>query len=306
LPLGLDVFLPVPLDNPLTSTGIDLGRKIFFDKRLSQDGTVSCASCHDPARAFTDGRPRAVGLGGQPGRRNAPTLLNVAYSPSLFWDGRMTTLEEQAWSPLTNANEMGGRLTAIIEEISSDPSYRILFRKAFGTDEVFKGRIASALASYQRSLVAADAPFDRYRLRQDEFALSPASRRGWLLFRGKARCAQCHEEPLFTDHKFHNTGVGWGRLPHDFGRYEFTGKDDDRGKFKTPTLRHLTLTAPYMHDGGLATLSDVVAFYNRGGGANAYLDGVIRPLELTPAEQLDLVDFLEALSGPNQVRGVAP
>ena len=296
LPLGLNSLVPVPIDNPLTPEKVELGRRLFFDPGLSRDGTISCASCHQPEKAFTDGRALAVGIEQRVGRRNVPTLLNGAYGKTMFWDGRAASLEEQALVPLTHPNEMDNSLEGIVERLREDGVYPGLFEPAFGSAEVTPRRIAQALASYQRALVAGDSPFDRYLILNDESALSDAARRGLALFRGKARCSHCHDGPLFTDQKFHNTGVGWGNEPPDLGRFEFTGIEEDKGRFKTPTLRNVTLTAPYMHDGSIASLEEVIEFYNRGGQPNPSLDPTIRPLNLSAQEKSDLIAFLRSLS----------
>jgi cytochrome c peroxidase len=296
LPLGLSSLLPVPADNPLTRAKSDLGRRLFFDQRLSRDGSISCASCHDPVRHFTDGRALPVGIDAQKGRRNVPTLVNSAYREPLFWDGRSATLEEQALLPLTDPREMGHTLEAVVAWLASDDAYRAAFQRVFGSEQITPRQIAQALAGYQRTLVAANSPYDRYLWLNEESALSPAARRGLELFQGKARCAHCHEGPLFTDGQFHNTGVSWGIPPLDWGRFEHTGNEQDRGKFKTPTLRDVTLTAPYMHNGSLETLLDVVEFYNQGGRANPFLSPAIRPLELSEPEKASLVEFLQSLA----------
>lgn len=299
LPSGLSSFLPLPLDNLLTRDKIDLGRQLFFDKRLSRDGTISCASCHQPAQHFTDGRPLPVGIDTQPGRRNVPSLVNSAYGKVYFWDGRAATLEEQALVPLTHPQEMGHTLDAIVTTLSEDSFYRGAFRRAFGSTQITARNIARALASYQRSLVAGGSPYDRYEFFKEESALSPMAQRGLKLFRGKARCGHCHDGPLFTDQRFHNTGVGWGKQPLDLGRFEHTFAEEDKGRFKTPTLRNVTLTAPYMHDGSIGTLAEVIDFYSRGGHPNPYLDPVIQPLNLSAGEKADLLSFLQALQTPS-------
>jgi cytochrome c peroxidase len=290
--------MPVPPNNPLTEERIALGRRLFFDSGLSRDGAVSCASCHQPEKAFTDGRVVSLGVGNQATRRNAPTLLNCAYGTSMFWDGRVATLEDQALIPLTNPREMGSTLEAVLDRLNGATAYRALFKAAFGAEQVTPARLAEALAAYQRTLVAANSPYDRYVLLKDETALSEHARRGLGLFRSKARCAHCHEGELFTDQRFHNTGVSWGKEPLDLGRYEHTRREGDQGKFKTPTLRHLTVTAPYMHDGSLATLEDVIDFYDRDANPNPHLDGAIQPLNLTASEKADLLAFLDCLSPP--------
>ncbi len=280
IPLGLDLYMPVPEDNPVTAEKVALGRKLFFERRLSRDRSVSCATCHDPRRAFTDGRPAAVGVFGRKGTRSAPTLVNRGYGAAFFWDGRVRTLEEQVLQPIQDPNEMD--LT--IEEASR----RVKMSRA---------ELAAALASYVRTILSGNAPLDRY-LNGDREALSAEARRGLNLFRGKANCTACHVGPNFTDERFHNTGVAWreGQL-RDPGRFAVTGKEADRGAFKTPTLREIARTAPYMHDGSIATLEDVIEFYNRGGNPNAYRDPELRPLNLNTEEKQALVAFLRALSG---------
>lgn len=295
LPSGLSSLMPVPIDNPLTEAKIELGRKLFFDPALSRDGTISCASCHDPEQAFTDGRKVSIGIYGQAGRRNAPSLLNAAYLRTVFWDGRAGTLEAQVSAPLTNSVEMGNTSEAVIEHLGADEPYRALFAKAFDSEEISSDQLSKALAAFQRTLVAANSPFDRYARGEDE-ALSLSARRGLRLFRSKARCSRCHEGELFTDHRFHNTGVSWGKTPQDLGRYEHTGREEDKGKFKTPSLRNVALTPPYMHDGSFGTLDDVVEFYNQGGRPNPRLDRTIRPLQLSDTERDDLIAILKALT----------
>lgn len=289
LPVGLDALLPVPADSPLCRARVELGRRLFHDPRLSRDGSVSCASCHREELEFTDGRQRSVGIGGRIGRRNTPSLLNAAYRRSMFWDGRETTLERQALLPLANPDEMGHTVAGALLRLRADPSYAPAFEAAFGAPEITARDLARALASFQRTLVAGDTPYDRG-------ALSPGQRRGQELFEGRARCRLCHEGGLFTDGLFHNTGVGFGGEPRDLGRYEVTGIEADRGRFRTPSLRGVARTAPYMHDGSLATLPDVVEFYDRGAGRNPHLDQLLRPLLLTAAEKADLAAFLASLS----------
>jgi len=264
--------MPVPEDNPLTDEKVDLGRRLFNDRRLSRDGTVSCATCHEPERAFSDGRAVAVGVFGRTGRRNAPALVNRGYGRSFFWDGRIPTLEELVLKPVQDPNEMD--LT--LEEASARVALPVL-------------EISQALASYVRSLLSGDAPFDRF-VNGDRNALSPAQQRGLQVFRGKGNCASCHVGPTFSDERLHNTGVAWrdGRL---------ADQGAGRGDFKTPSLREVVRTAPYMHDGSLATLEDVVEHYDRGGRANPFLDVELRPLKLTGLEKRDLREFLEGLSG---------
>ena len=279
IPLGLDLYMPVPEDDPLTIERIAQGRALFFDTRLSRDGTIACASCHDPQRAFTDGRPIAIGVFNRAGRRSAPTLVNRGYGRAFFWDGRAPTLEAQVLQPIQDRNEMDMTLAEVTARVG------------ISTDE-----IARALASFVRSLVSGNSAFDRF-IDGDRTALTAQQQTGLQLFRGKANCTACHVGPTFTDERFHNTGIAWrdGEV-RDEGRFALTGRVEDRGAFKTATLREIARTAPYMHDGSLATLDDVVDYYDRGGNAAPGLDAELRPLHLTDAERASLVAFLGALN----------
>ena len=272
IPLGLDLYMPVPEDNPLTVSKVELGRKLFHDRRLSRSGTVACASCHDPDRAFSDSRPLAVGVFGRVGRRHAPALINRGYGRSFFWDGRIATLEEQVLKPIQDPNEMDLTLA----EASSRVGMNV-------------PAISHALASYIRSILSGDSPYDRF-INGDRRALSAEQQRGMQIFRGRGNCTACHVGPTFSDERFHNTGVAW---QNDRLRDEGRGN----GTFKTPTLREVARTAPYMHDGSLATLDDVVNFYSDGGRANPTLDAEIRPLRFTNEEKRAVIRFLESLSG---------
>jgi cytochrome c peroxidase len=280
VPFGLDLYRPVPEANPLTKEKIALGRNLFFDKRLSRDRTVACATCHDPRRAFTDGRRVAVGVEGRRGTRNVPTLVNRVWGKSFFLDGRAATLENQAIEPILNPLEMNLTLTEIRARTGLEPEEAV-----------------RALASYVRTIVSGDSPYDRY-VNGDRRALSAQARLGLAVFRGKGRCTACHAGPNLTDEAFHNTGVAFrdGELL-DPGRFAVTGKPEDRGAFKAPTLREVARTAPYMHDGSLATLEDVVDYYDRGGNPKPGLDPDIRPLHLTAEERKALAVFLRSLSG---------
>jgi cytochrome c peroxidase len=298
LPLGSDWGLPVPAANPLQCDRVALGRRLFVDSLLSRGGAVACATCHQPERAFTDGRSLSLGDSGAIGRRNAPTLLGRAYGQSHFWDGRVLTLEEQVILPLTNRRELANTRAEVERRLDADPSYRRDFVRAFGSSDVTVDRIAQALASFVRTLVTGDSPVDRFTILHDSSALSPAARRGFDLFRGKAGCVRCHEPWRFTDERFHNTGIAWKNASYqDSGRFGVTGQRDDLGAFKTPTLRNVALTAPYMHDGSVATLREVIEFYDRGGNANANLDPLLRPLHLMPDEKAALLALLESLTG---------
>jgi cytochrome c peroxidase len=294
IPLGLDPACPIPKDNPLTEAKVQLGRKLFFDPILSADGTVACASCHDPAHGFAGIAPQALGIRGQRHTRNAPSLFNRAYGAAFFWDGREKTLEAQALRPIENPIEMGESVPQAIERLRKSKEYPGLFQKAFA-DGLTAHNLARAIASFERVLLLGDSPVDHFRAGEIS-ALSEHERHGLWLYESRAGCWRCHSGANFTDEGFHNTGVSWGREPLDVGRSVVTKKEEDRGRFKTPTLRGAALTAPYMHDGSLATLEDVVAFYNRGGGKNPHLDAAINPLNLTTDEMKDLVAFLKALS----------
>lgn len=295
-PLGLDAYMPTPPENPLTAEKAALGRKLFFDKRLSRDNSVSCGTCHDPELGFTDREPVAVGVDQQKGTRRTPRLINRGYGQTFFWDGRAQSLEEQVLKPIENPIEMDLALAEAVGRVAEDAEYAAAFQVAFG-EGPNPSAVAMALASYVRTIVSGDSPYDRY-VAGDADALTPEQRRGLELFRGKAACAVCHLGPNLTDEEFHNTGVGWKEgPPEDLGRAKVTDHPEDRGAFKTPTLREVALVGPYMHDGSLETLEDVIDFYNDGGEANDYLDRDMTALDLTEQEKADLVAFLEALNG---------
>lgn len=291
-PLGLDEYFFVPDDNPMTADGIELGRRLFFDSRLSADGRVSCASCHRPERAFGGDEARSKGVHGRMGDRNAPALVNRAYGKAFSWDGRTTSLEGQVLRPFQRADELDLTPEALKARLSADPAYRELFEQT-SRDPVTLRPVSRALASFVRAQRFGETAFDRFQA-GDVNALEPGAQRGLALFVGRGNCATCHPSPIFTDEAFHNTGVSWGS--RDLGRFVVTGEERDRGAFKTPTLRELARTAPYMHDGSLPTLSAVVDFYSEGGDVNPFQDREIKPLRLTPGEKRDLVAFLLALS----------
>ncbi len=324
----------IPPDNRLTSQKIELGQRLFFDGRLSANGTVACATCHDPVRAFTDGRPTSIGIHGRVGQRNAPTILNALYNKTQFWDGRAGTLEEQAALPITNPFEMGRpSLDAAVAAIAGIDEYRQAFVKAFGRP-VNGPDLLRAIAAYERTLVSFDSPFDRF-IAGDTNAINESARRGWELFNTKARCNKCHaltdtrrDVTTFTDNDFHNIGVG--TIRHNvvalarkaereiaagdvkaidgaailspmsaLGRFLITKKEADMAAFKTPDLRNVLVTGPYFHDGSQETLWDTVDHYNKGDGLkNPWLDEDIQPLALTEAEIDDLVAFLSSLTSP--------
>lgn len=283
VPLGLDLYMPVPENNPITKEKVALGRRLFFDKRLSRDGTLACASCHDPTRAFSDGRAVARGINGAEGTRNAPPLINRGYGRSFFWDGRADSLERQALLPILNPIELG--LTEA--ELERRTGMKV-------------ADVTAALASYVRTIRSGDSRFDRYAAARAA-SLNALEKAGLQLFRGKGGCNACHTGPNFTDEQFHNTGVAWrdGRLA-DEGRFAVSGNPRDHGAFKTPTLREIARTAPYMHDGSLATLEDVVEFYSEGGRPNPNLDPEIRPRRFSAEEKRALVVFLRSLTGKVQ------
>lgn len=334
IPLGIpkDLWeLFIPPDNPITPEKVELGRKLYFDKRLSIDNTVACATCHDPKFAFAENKKVSEGVGGKKGARNAPTVLNAMFFEQQFWDGRAPTLEEQAKQPIINPIEMGmPDHDAVVKKLKGIPEYVELFKKVFG-GEITIDKVAQAIAAFERTLLTGNSPFDRF-IAGDENAISESAKRGWQLFQGKARCITCHEfnrsNPFFTDNKYHNIGVAMnkegfadlarkaellakqGQLDKrkldelaldpaysELGRFLVTFNPKDIGAFKTPTLRNVELTAPYMHDGSEATLIDVIEFYNRGGNENPNLSGEMRPLNLTDQEKQDLVEFLKALTG---------
>ena len=286
LPLGLDLYLPVPEDNPLRADRIALGRQLFFDRRLSRDGSVSCGTCHRPELAFADGRRLSVGVDGLVGRRHAPALINRGYGRVFFWDARSRSLEEQVLRPIEDPNEMDSSVDVAAARVGLSSQ-----------------DLSRALASYVRSILSGNAPFDRF-VDGDRSALTVEEQSGLAVFRGKGRCTACHIGPNFTDERAHNTGIAWRSssgatlsAPIDAGA--------GQGAFKTPTLREIARTAPYMHDGSLQSLEEVVEFYDRGGHANPHLDAEIRPAKFTPDERRALVAFLRTLSGQLQ-EGVKP
>jgi cytochrome c peroxidase len=294
-PLGLPP-LSWPRDNPYSAAKVELGRTLYFDRRLSADESVSCATCHEPGRAFTDGAPVSTGIKSQKGGRSAPTVINRAYSLAQFWDGRATTLEDQAKGPIANPLEMGMTHDGAVDRLKNVAGYRAMFAKAFGTDEVNIDRTAKAIASFERTVLSGNAPYDRYK-KGDKRAMTASQVRGMAVFFDKAKCDRCHEGSNFTLNAYSNLGVGTDKPEPDVGRFAVTKDLRDWGVFKTPTLREIEHTAPYMHDGSLKTLEEVVDFYDKGGIPNKNLDANIRKLHLSDAEKKDLVEFMKALSG---------
>lgn len=301
------VRMVIPEDNPLTREGIALGRRLFFDPLLSTDSTVSCATCHLPHLAFTDGQAQSIGVHGRRGRRNAPTLLNVGYLyKGLFWDGRVATLEAQSLHPVTDSMEMANTWAEVERRLRRHAEYPALFRQAFGirrSSQIDSILVAKALAQFQRTLISANAKFDRKM--RGELAFTPQEQRGWTIFFDASmdvphsECAHCHADPLFTTLEFANNGIdavsSLERFP-DRGRGAVTGNHYDNGMFRVPTLRNIALTAPYMHDGRFATLEQVIDHYASGGHYADNLNPNIMPLRLRPADKADLIAFLHTLT----------
>ena len=305
VPLGLPP-VPIPADNPPTAATIALGRKLFYDPRLSLDGSIACSSCHKPQYDFTDGAEVSEGVGGAKGVRNAPTILNSAYLPVQFWDGRAISLEQQAGSPIVNPVEMkNANHEAAVGKLERGPVYAGLFTAAFGSPEITIERVEKALASFERTALTGNSAFDRYMFAGDKSALTPAQVRGLAVFvdPNRGNCAVCHTVTerygLFTDGQFHNTGEGVTEAGDfsDTGRYHETKVATDTGAFLTPTLRNVTHTAPYMHDGHLKTLAEVVDFYAGQGNSNPYLDKEMKQIHLSGQDRADLVEFLGSLTG---------
>ena len=297
LPLGLKP-VPVPADNPLTPEKVELGKQLYFDPRLSCDDTTSCASCHDPKKGWSNSAQFATGVRGQVGGRSAPTIINAAYSELQFWDGRAHQLEGQALGPIQNPIEMDMKLNDCVGKLNKIEGYRTQFRKIFNSD-VTQENVAKAIAAFERTVLSGNAPYDRFK-NGDMSALSAAAERGRKVFFGKGHCSACHVGPNFSDQAFHNIGVGMSAAKPDLGRYEVTKLEGDKGSFKTPTLREIARTAPYMHDGSLKTLEEVVEHYDKGGVPNPQLDEEIFPLKLTAEEKADLVTFMkEGLASPD-------
>ena len=346
-PLGLPP-VPIPADNPQSPEKIKLGDKLFHDKRFSSTGQVSCATCHDAKKTFTDSPLRvSQGINKLKGTRNAPTVVNAAYFHKLFWDGREPSLEEQSKDPMVNPVEMGlPNHQPVLKLIRTDPEYVKAFKAVFGKsgDQLTMEEVKKAIASFERTIVAGDSPFDHYYFGGDKKAMTPAQIRGFQVFMGQGRCVSCHtveqDQALFTDNRFHNIGIGINQMQQDvprladkflkaktqggnvdkavlsdpktsnLGRFAVTDALDDMGSFKTSTLRNIAMTAPYMHDGSLKTLKEVVIHYNNGGvtkkgdRVNDFLSGGIRPLHLSERQISDLVAFMGALTSPEYAKSV--
>ncbi|MFA9461386.1 cytochrome-c peroxidase [Thiohalorhabdus sp. Cl-TMA] len=335
-PLGLPP-VPVPEENPITKAKVELGEQLFKEKRFSGNGSISCSHCHKPQMAFTDGLPIAQGIRGKKGTRHTPTVINAVYYKTQFWDGRRESLETQALDPLTNPVEHGLKSHgAVLDVVRDDADYREQFREVFGVapGDIKIGHVTKAIAAFERTQVSGNSPFDRYLFGGEQDAISESAKRGLKIFRNKGRCVDCHtieqNYATFTDNEFHNLGVGFDRIRDELftlvdsfrrmkqqdkkgdidnkvltdkkvtelGRFAVTLDPQDVGRFKTPTLRNVAVTPPYMHDGSEETLMEVVKFYNRGGNQNPLLDGGIKQLDLTEQEQLDLVNFMKTLTSP--------
>ncbi|MCF6251157.1 MAG: cytochrome-c peroxidase [Methylococcaceae bacterium] len=323
--------LHIPANNSQTEDKIELGRILFNDIRLSADNSISCASCHHADKAFTDGLTVPKGINNQTGTRNAPTVINAAFYNTLFLDGRAKSLEDQALGPFVNSVEHGLKdYTKIINVVRSDTHYLQMFKQAFNlsADKISIEHISKAIASFERTLIAGNSPFDQYYFGRDHTKMSDSAARGLRLFRRKGNCANCHEiswdSALFMDNRFYNIGVGFNRIKSkvnaiksalangkkvdqlglttlqnsELGRFNVTHDIRDMGKFKTPTLRNISLTAPYMHDGSMKTLEEVVEYYDKGGDPNRFIDAAIFPLHFSKHEKADLVEFLKALTSP--------
>lgn len=325
LPKGLDAAkgnLHIPADNPLTRAKIELGRQLFFDKRLSSDNTISCASCHDPAQAYGAQTQFGIGVRGQQGGRNSPVAYNRIVSKAQFWDGRAASLEEQAVGPIANPIEMANTHEKCVADLKANPVYTIQFNKVF-SDGVNIDNVGKAIAAFERTLVTGPAPYDyqndlnafekvfaddleyldeepalkkKYDAIKANIAANPMSesaKRGMILFAGKAKCTACHVGANFADEQYHNLGVAMDVKEPDLGRYVVTKVEKDKGAFKTPTLRNIVLSPPYMHDGSQKTLDEIVEWYDKGGHKNQWLSDKMTPLKLTVQEKSDLVAFME-------------
>ncbi|WP_102271986.1 cytochrome-c peroxidase [Cytobacillus massiliigabonensis] len=286
-PLG---EIPVPAENPMTEEKIELGKTLYFDPRLSGNNVQSCMSCHAPGAGYGDGMEKFIGFEGFNGPRNSPTIINSGYYPTNFWDGRAGSLEEQALGPIQSEVEMNQNLDELVIELNGVPTYVEQFNTVFN-DKISADNIAKAIAAFERTIVIADTAFDRY-LQGEEDAISLDAKEGMKLFAGKAGCISCHAGPLLSDYNYHNLGMSG-----DDGRFAVTGNEDDKGKFRTPGLRGVAYTAPYMHDGSLESLKDVIMYYNEGGGDHANKSVQMKTLNLTEKEISSLIAFLESMSG---------
>lgn len=283
-------------DEENTAQEVELGRILFFDTRLSINRNQSCATCHDPNKGFGDGLAKGKGTMGNALGRNTPHIYNLGWSSIFMWDGREPTLESQALGPIKSSDEMMLPITQLLSRLNEVPAYRKLFKEAYGVDTIGEEEVGRAMAAFERTIIVDDTPFDRY-LAGDKKAMTPAAVRGLKLYQDKARCVLCHDGANFTDDSFHSLGMTDG----DIGRAKISGDKTQTGAFKTPGLRNTEFTAPYMHDGSLATLMEVIEFYDQGGGGAKHTDPLVKPLKLTQTEKEDLVAFLKALSQPLEI-----
>jgi len=292
----LPTMVPIPPTNVNYKAKVDLGKQLYFDGRLSKNNAISCAFCHLPTMGFADPKPVSIGVGGKKGGRNSPTVYNTAFNPVQFWDGRVSSLEEQALGPIQNPVEMAETHEFVSIKIRKIKGYQDQFQKVFGTS-VNLQNIAEALAAYERTVISTNSSFDKYVL-GDKTSMNDSAVKGMALFKGKGRCILCHNGPNFTDNQFHNLGVPQvGPQKEDLGRYDVTRLEKDRRAFKTPTLRSIDETAPYMHDGAFQTLEEVIDFLDKGGGDDANKSTLMKPLNLTKKEKGELLAFLQALKG---------
>jgi cytochrome c peroxidase len=284
-----------PDNNPWSKAKEDLGRKLFFDPILSADNSISCSSCHLPEKSWADGLPTSIGIKSQALKRNSPSIFNSGFLKTLFWDGRAQSLEEQALMPIQDASEMGQSLKKLVEELKSHDDYRKMFESAFPNSEITPENLAMAIATFERTLVTGKTAYDLY-WQGDKNAMSSAAIRGMNLFSGKAKCSICHSGPFFTDHQFHNIGLTRNNNKEDEGRKRVTQEVFHNGAFKTPGLREVASTGPYMHDGGLTSLKLVIEFYDQGGVPSKGKSSFISPIGMSENEKSDLLEFLKALS----------
>jgi len=289
---------PMPKENVSTPARVELGKSLFFDPRMSGNGAMSCASCHNPSLGWSDGLKTAVGWGGQVLGRATPTVLNTAYNTQFMWDGRKKSLEDQALGPMKTPQEMNTDFAASLARLRSVPGYVTMFEKAYAGEGITEETIAKAIAAFERTVVVTDSPFDRW-LAGDKKAMTQSQWRGYKVFADekKGNCAACHSAPNFTDNGFHNVGLAPGAGEADAGRFAIRKVASMKGAFKTPSLRDIALTAPYFHDGSAATLRDVVDHYVRGGVDHSNLSTSMKPLDLNEQEKQDLVAFMQALTG---------
>ncbi|MDH5587813.1 MAG: cytochrome-c peroxidase [Nitrospirota bacterium] len=292
----LPTAIPQPATNLNYAAKVSLGKQLYFDGRLSKNNAISCAFCHNPVAGFADPNQTSVGVVGKRGGRQAPTVYNTAFNPFQFWDGRAGSLEEQAIGPIHNPIEMAETHENVVKKLSQIKGYQEQFQLAFGTGVNIQG-IGEAIAAYERTVISTNSAFDKFVLGEAS-AMDEAAKRGLTIFKGKGRCIACHNGSNFTDNQFHNTGVPQvGPMEEDLGRFYVTRREQDKRAFKTPTLRSVIESAPYMHDGAFKNLEEVVEFYDKGGNANPQLSALIKPLGLAPGEKTDLIAFLNALTG---------